>query len=94
MIDNSSSVVTDKRSSKISLYVRKKAGTSGAVAEIKIPARPAKPDPIQIKNVTKGSYYIKVAGPAVAGCEYGISESVDGELLWKPGTQFSICLMV
>ena len=29
---------------EISLYVRKKAGTSGAATEIKIPARPAKPD--------------------------------------------------
>ncbi len=48
---------------KISLYVRKKAGTSGAVGtatEIKIPARP--PKPAQITDVTKGSYSIKVNG--------------------------------
>lgn len=69
---------------EISLYVRKKADTSGAVGtatEIKIPARPETPDPIT--DVTKGSYYIKVAGTAVDGCEYGISESVDGKLQWQ-----------
>ena len=41
---------------EISLYVRKKAGTSGAAGEateIKIPARP--PKPAQITDVTKGS---------------------------------------
>lgn len=69
---------------EISLYVRKKAGTSGAAGEateIKIPARPETPDPIT--DVTKGSYYIKVSGTAVDGCEYGISESVDGKLQWQ-----------
>ena len=66
---------------EISLYVRKKADTSGAATEIKIPARPETPDPIT--DVTKGSYYIKVSGTAVDGCEYGISESVDGKLQWQ-----------
>lgn len=69
---------------EISLYVRKKADTSGAAgeaSEIKIPARPETPDPIT--DVTKGSYYIKVSGTAVDGCEYGISESVDGKLQWQ-----------
>ena len=47
---------------EITLYVRKAAagsGTAGEAAEIKIPVRPAKPDPIQITNVTKDSYLIK-----------------------------------
>ena len=73
-----------KGTNEISLYVRKKAGTSGAAGEateIKIPARPETPDPIT--DVTKGSYYIKVSGTAVDGCEYGISESVDGKLQWQ-----------
>lgn len=75
---------------EISLYVRKKADTSGAVGtatEIKIPARPETPDPIT--DVTKGSYYIKVAGTAVDGCEYGISESVDGKLQWQLEKMFT-----
>lgn len=75
---------------EITLYVRKAAAGSaaaGAATEIKIPVRPAKPDPIQITNVTKDSYLIK-AGTAVSGCEYGISESVDGELQWQSGTWF------
>ena len=74
---------------EISLYVRKKADTSGAdnpAVEIKIPARPAKPAPIT--DVTKGSDYIEVAGTAVAGCEYGISESVEGKLQWQTGKTF------
>ena len=73
---------------KITLYVRKAAaGSEAAATEIKIPVRPKKPDPIQITNVTKDSYLIK-AGTAVSGCEYGISESVDGELQWQSGTWF------
>ena len=75
---------------EITLYVRKAAAgstTKGEAVEIKIPARPKKPDPIQITNVTKDSYLIK-AGTAVSGCEYGISESVDGELQWQSGTWF------
>ena len=75
---------------EISLYVRKKADTSGAdnpAVEIKIPARPAKPAPIT--DVTKGSYYIEVAGTAVAGCEYGISESVEGKLQWQTSKTFT-----
>ena len=79
---------------EITLYVRKAAAgstaggsASGEAAAITIPVRPAKPDPIQITNVTKDSYLIK-AGTAVSGCEYGISESVDGELQWQSGTWF------
>ena len=74
---------------EITLYVRKAAAgsTAGEAAAITIPVRPAKPDPIQITNVTKDSYLIK-AGTAVSGCEYGISESVDGELQWQSGTWF------
>ena len=72
---------------EISLYVRKKADTSGAATEIKIPARP--PKPAQITDVTKGSYYIRVAGTVVAGCEYGISGSVDGELQWQTEKKFT-----
>ena len=48
---------------EISLYVRKKADTSGAAGEateIKIPARPAKPAQIQGTDITKDSYSIKV----------------------------------
>lgn len=74
---------------EITLYVRKAAAgsTAGEAAAITIPVRPAKPDPIQITNVTKDSYLIK-AGTAVSSCEYGISESVDGELQWQSGTWF------
>ena len=76
-----------KNANEITLYVRKAA--AGEATEIKLPIRPEKPDPIQITNVTKGSYYIKVAGTADSSCEYGIAKSVDGELQWQPGTQFS-----
>ena len=75
---------------EITLYVRKAAAGSEAAGEatvIKLPVRPKKPDPIQITNVTKDSYIIK-DGTAVSGCEYGISESVDGELQWQSGTWF------
>ena len=75
---------------EITLYVRKAAAGSeaaGEATEIKLPVRPKKPDPIQITNVTKDSYLIK-AGTAVSGCEYGISESVDGKLQWQSGTWF------
>ena len=74
-----------KNANEITLYVRKAA--AGEATEIKLPIRPEKPDPIQITNVTKDSYLIK-AGTAVSGCEYGISESVDGELQWQSGTWF------
>lgn len=77
---------------EITLYVRKAAAGSeaaGEATEIKIPVRPKKPDPIQETNVTKGSYYIKVAGTAVPGCEYGISESADGELQWQTEKTFT-----
>ena len=75
---------------EITLYVRKAATgstTEGEATEIKIPVRPKKPDSIQITNVTKDSYLIK-AGTAVPGCEYGIAESVDGELQWQSGAWF------
>ncbi len=71
---------------EITLYVRKAAAGSaaaGAATEIKIPVRPAKPDPIQITNVTKDSYPIKAMGRPISGYEYGIAESVDGELQWQ-----------
>ena len=77
---------------EITLYVRKAAAGSEAAGEaavIKLPVRPKKPDPIQITNVTKDSYSIRVKGQPVSGCEYGISKSADGELQWQPGTQFS-----
>ena len=76
-----------KNANEITLYVRKAA--AGEATEIKLPIRPEKPDPIQITNVTKGSDYIKVAGTADSSCEYGIAKSVDGELQWQSGTQFS-----
>ena len=74
------------------LYVRKAAAGSeaaGAVTEIKLPARPAKPDPIQGTDVTKDSYSIRVKGQPVSGCEYGISKSADGELQWQPERTFT-----
>ena len=76
---------------EITLYVRKAAAGSeaaGEATEIKIPVRPTKPDPIQITNVTKDSYSIKAKGRPISGCEYGIAESVDGELQWQSGTWF------
>lgn len=75
---------------EISLYVRKKAGTSGAAGEateIKIPARPAKPD--QITKVTKTKYIIKIDAPTNDNYEYGIAESADGELKWQPEKKFT-----
>ena len=75
---------------EISLYVRKKADTSGAVGtatEIKIPARPAKP--AQITDVTKGSYSIKVNGQFDSSYEYGIAESESGEPEWKTERTFT-----
>ena len=77
---------------EITLYVRKAAAGSevaGEAAEIKLPVRPKKPDPIQGTGVTKDSYSIRVKGQPVSGCEYGIAKSVDGELQWQSGTQFS-----
>ena len=63
--------------------------TEGEAVEIKIPVRPAKPAQIQETDITKDSYSIRVNGQPVSGCEYGIAKSVDGELQWQPGTQFS-----
>ena len=74
---------------EITLYVRKAAAGSeaaGEATEIKIPVRPKKPDPIT--DVTKGSYTIKVNGQLDSSYEYGISESVDGELQWQPEKTF------
>lgn len=86
---------------EISLYVRKKAGTSGAATEIKIPARP--PKPAQITDVTKGSYSIKVNGQFDSSYEYGIAKSESGEPEWwttktftspKPANTYYITLRV
>lgn len=89
---------------EISLYVRKKAGTSGAAGEaakIKIPARP--PKPAQITDVTKGSYSIKVNGQFDSSYEYGIAESESGEPEWwttktftspKPANTYYVTLRV
>ena len=77
---------------EISLYVRKKAGTSGAAgeaAEIKIPARPAKPDQIQETDITKDSYSIKVKRPVDSPYEYGIAESESGEPKWQSERTFT-----
>lgn len=74
------------------LYVRKAAAgsaTAGAATEITIPARPAKPNPIQGTEVTKDSYSIRVKGQGDSRYEYGIAESLAGEPKWQPGTQFS-----
>lgn len=74
------------------LYVRKAAAGSaaaGAATEIKIPARPAKPNPIQEKDVTKESYSIRVKGQADSRYEYGIAESADGELQWQSERTFT-----
>ena len=78
-----------ENANEITLYVRKAAAGSaaaGKATEIKLPVRPKKP--AKITDVTKGSYYIKVAGTTVAGCEYGIAESADGELQWQTEKTF------
>lgn len=75
---------------EISLYVRKKADTSGAVGtatEIKIPARP--PKPAQITDVTKGSYSIKVNGQFDSSYEYGIAGSESGKPEWQTEKTFT-----
>lgn len=67
---------------EITLYVRKAAAgsaTAGAATEIKIPVRPAKPNPIQGTDVTKDSYSIKVNRPVDSRYEYGIAESESDE---------------
>ena len=74
---------------EISLYVRKKADTSGAATEIKIPARPAKPDQIQETDITKDSYSIKVKRPVDSPYEYGIAESESGEPKWQSERTFT-----
>ena len=77
---------------EISLYVRKKADTSGAAGEaakIKIPARPAKPDQIQETDITKDSYSIKVKRPVDSPYEYGIAESESGEPKWQSERTFT-----
>ena len=72
---------------EISLYVRKKADTSGAATEIKIPARP--PKPAQITDVTKGSYSIKVNGQFDSSYEYGIAGSESGKPEWQTEKTFT-----
>lgn len=81
-----------KGTNEISLYVRKKAGTSGAAGEatkIKIPARPAKPDQIQETDITKDSYSIKVKRPVDSRYEYGIAKSESGEPKWQSERTFT-----
>ena len=71
---------------EITLYVRKAAAgsTAGEAAAITIPVRPAKPDPIQITNVTKDQLPLsRLSSRPFPSYEYGISESVDGELQWQ-----------
>lgn len=77
---------------EISLYVRKKADTSGAETEIKIPARPETPAQIQGTDVTKDSRSISVKEQADSHYEYeyGIAESADGELQWQTGKTFRL----
>ena len=75
---------------EISLYVRKKAGTSGAVGtatEIKIPARPE--TPAKITKVTKTSYSIKIVEPTDAKYEYGIAATESGEPQWRTEKTFT-----
>ena len=88
---------------EISLYVRKKADTSGAATEIKIPARPPKPAQIQETDITKDSYSIKVIRPVGSRYEYGIAKSESGEPEWwsertftspKPANTYYITLRV
>ncbi|WP_294340260.1 YDG domain-containing protein, partial [uncultured Clostridium sp.] len=91
---------------EISLYVRKKADTSGAVGtatEIKIPARPAKPIQIQETDVTKDSYTIRIDEPIADKYEYGIAGTESGEPRWqtekkftslKPGQTYYVTLRV
>ncbi|MEE1378270.1 MAG: YDG domain-containing protein, partial [Oribacterium sp.] len=77
---------------EITLHVRKAAAGSaaaGEAAEIKIPVRPAKLDPIQGTDVTKDSYSIMVKRQPVSGYEYGISESADGKLQWQTEKTFT-----
>ena len=89
---------------EISLYVRKKADTSGAVGtatEIKIPARPE--TPAKITKVTKTSYSIKIVEPTDAKYEYGIAATESGEPEWwttktftspKPANTYYVTLRV
>lgn len=76
----------------ITLYVRKAAAGSapaGEAAEIKLPARPAKPDQIQETDITKDSYSIKVKRPVDSRYEYGIAESESGEPKWQSERTFT-----
>lgn len=75
---------------EISLYVRKKADTSGAATAIKIPARPETPAQIHGTDVTKDSDSIQVKRLVDSHYEYeyGIAESADGELQWQTGETF------
>ena len=77
---------------EITLYVRKAAAGSeaaGEAAEIKLPVRPKKPDPIQGTDVTKDSYSIKVKGQVDSRYEYGIAESLAGEPKWQSEKKFA-----
>lgn len=75
---------------EITLHVRKAAAGSaaaGEATEIKIPARPAKPDPIRGTDVTKGSYFIRVKGDF--RYEYGIAESESDTPQWRSERTFT-----
>lgn len=75
---------------EITLYVRKAAAGSaaaGEATEIKIPARPAKPDPIRGTDVTKGSYFIRVKGDF--RYEYRIAESESDTPQWQSERTFT-----
>ena len=62
---------------------------AGEAAEIKLPVRPKKPDPIQGTDVTKDSYSIKVKGQVDSRYEYGIAESLAGEPKWQSEKKFA-----
>ena len=77
---------------EITLYVRKVAAGSaaaGAATEIKIPVRPAKPNPIPETDITKGSYSIKVNVKADSRYEYGIAESESDAPQWQSERTFT-----
>ena len=77
---------------EITLYVRKAAAGSaaaGAATEIKIPVRPAKPNPIPETDITKGSYSIKVNVKVDSRYEYGIAESESDAPQWQSERTFT-----
>ena len=82
-----------ENTNEISLYVRKKAGTSGTVnaaAEIKIPARPQKPDRITKTDVVVNGVFIQISGSTGSEYEYGIkdAETANAAIKWQSGVSF------